>query len=328
MRVLSGIKPTGRPHLGNYLGMIRPALRLAEQHESFLFIADLHAMTTIRDGDVLQDRVYEVAATWLALGLDPERTVFFRQSDVPEIPRLSWVLACYTPQGLLERAHAVKAARDVNAEVNAGLYTYPVLMAADILAFGATHVPVGLDQKQHLEIARDIALRFNRYHPGTLRPPEPLINEDVAVVPGLDGRKMSKSYGNTLALFDAPERLRQQVFSIVTDSVPLEAPKEPESSLVYRLYAPLADPARAAEMAGRLRAGGYGWGHAKQALAELLEETFAPARERYERLRAQHVGLDRILAEGAQRARSVAGTTLREVMGVSGLLPAERTVGG
>lgn len=324
MRVLSGIKPTGQPHLGNYLGMIRPALRLAEQHESFLFIADLHAMTTIRNGGALREQVYEVAATWLALGLDPQRTAFFRQSDVPEIPRLSWVLACYTPQGLLERAHAVKAARDAQAEMNAGLYTYPVLMAADILAFGATHVPVGLDQKQHLEIARDIAARFNHHHPGTLRLPEPLISQEVAVVPGLDGRKMSKSYGNTLALFDSPGRLRQQVFSIVTDSAPLEASKEPESSLVYRLYALLADPARAEEMADRLRAGGYGWGHAKQALCDLLEETFGPTRERYERLLSRREELDRILADGADRARTAAAVTLGEVMRVSGLLPAER----
>ena len=319
MRVLTGIKPTGQPHLGNYLGMIRPALQLAERQESFLFIADLHALTTMRDGARLRELVYEIAATWLALGLDPQRAIFFRQSDVPEIPLLNWVLACYTSQGQLERAHAYKAAKESGAEVNAGLFTYPVLMAADILAFRCTHVPVGRDQKQHVEIARDIALRFNHYHPEVLTVPGPVISEDVATVPGLDGRKMSKSYDNTIPIFGSRKEIEQRVLSVVTDSTPLEAPKDPDSSHLFALYRLLAPPEQSEDVARRLREGGYGWGHLKRALLEVLLHTFAGSRARYDELLADRAELDSLFARGADCAREVAAATLADVRRVTGL---------
>ncbi|HTE19172.1 MAG TPA: tryptophan--tRNA ligase [Armatimonadota bacterium] len=319
MRVLTGIKPTGLPHLGNYLGMIRPALQFAEEQESFLFIADLHALTTVRDGERLRELVHQVAATWLALGLDPRRAVFFRQSDVPEIPLLNWVLACYTAQGQLDRAHAYKAARESGAEVNAGLYTYPVLMAADILAFRCTHVPVGRDQKQHVEIARDIAVRFNHHHPDVLTVPEPIISDEVATVPGLDGRKMSKSYDNTIPIFGSRKEIEQRVLAVVTDSTPLEAPKDPDSSNLFRLYRLLATPEQSAEVAGRLRAGGYGWGHLKRGLLQLLLDTFDEARMRHDTLLADRPALDAVLALGAARAREVAGATIADVRRATGL---------
>ncbi len=320
MRVLTGIKPTGRPHLGNYLGSIRPAVALSKERETFLFIADLHALTTIRDATELRELVCDVAATWLACGLDPERTVFYRQSDVPEISELNWILACYTGQGLLDRAHAYKAARDTGEEVNVGLYTYPVLMSADILAFDSTHVPVGQDQKQHLEICRDIATRFNHYHGEVLTVPEPIIDDHVAVIPGLDGRKMSKSYGNTIPLFFERQGVKKKIMSIVSDSTPLEEPKDPDSSLVYQLYSMMAPTDRAAEMADKLRAGGYGWGHAKKELVALFHELFEERAKTYDRLMANRGELEEVFAAGAQRARAQAADTLDRVKKALGLL--------
>lgn len=319
MRVLTGIKPTGRPHLGNYLGSIRPAIALSRERETYLFIADLHALTTIRSREELRELVYDVAATWLACGLDPERTVFYRQSDVPEISELNWILACYTSQGLLERAHAYKAAKDAGEDVNVGLYTYPVLMSADILAFDSTHVPVGQDQKQHLEICRDIAERFNHYHGDVLTIPAPIIDENVAVIPGLDGRKMSKSYGNTIPLFFERETVKKKIMSIVSDSTPLEEPKDPESSLVYRLFAMMAPKDRAEAMAGKLRAGGYGWGHAKKELIELFHEQFDEKAKVYDHLMANRGELDAVFAKGAERARAKAGATLERAKKALGL---------
>jgi len=319
MRVLTGIKPTGRPHLGNYLGSIRPAIALSRERETYLFIADLHALTTIRNREDLRELVYDVAATWLACGLDPEKTVFYRQSDVPEISELNWILACYTSQGLLERAHAYKAAKDAGEDVNVGLYTYPVLMSADILAFDSTHVSVGQDQKQHLEICRDIAERFNHYHGEVLTIPAPIIDENVAVIPGLDGRKMSKSYGNTIPLFFERETVKKKIMSIVSDSTPLEEPKDPESSLVYRLYAMMAPKDRAEAMAGKLRAGGYGWGHAKKELIELFHEQFDEKAKVYDHLMANRGELDAVFAKGAKRARAKAGATLERAKKALGL---------
>lgn len=319
MRVLTGIKPTGRPHLGNYLGSIRPAIALSRERETYLFIADLHALTTIRNREDLRELVYDVAATWLACGLDAEKTVFYRQSDVPEISELNWILACYTSQGLLERAHAYKAAKDAGEDVNVGLYTYPVLMSADILAFDSTHVPVGQDQKQHLEICRDIAERFNHYHGDVLTIPAPIIDENVAVIPGLDGRKMSKSYGNTIPLFFERETVKKKIMSIVSDSTPLEEPKDPESSLVYRLYAMMAPKDRAEAMAGKLRAGGYGWGHAKKELIELFHEQFDEKAKVYDHLMANRGELDAVFAKGAERARAKAGATLDRAKKALGL---------
>lgn len=320
MRVLTGIKPTGRPHLGNYLGSIRPAIALSKERETYLFIADLHALTTIRDRDELRELVYDVAATWLACGLDPERTVFYRQSDVPEISELNWILACYTAQGLLERSHAYKAAKDAGDEINVGLYTYPVLMSADILSFDSTHVPVGQDQRQHLEICRDIAERFNHYHGDVLTVPSAIIDDNVAVIPGLDGRKMSKSYGNTIPLFFDRGEVKKKIMSIVSDSTPLEAPKDPDSSLVYRLYAMMAEKPQAEELAAKLRAGGYGWGHAKKDLIALFHEQFDGKAKVYDHLMANRGELDAVFAKGAERARARAQATLDRVKRALGLL--------
>ena len=319
MRVLTGIKPTGRPHLGNYLGSIKPAIALSKTRESFLFIADLHALTTIRDGNTMRELVYDVAATWLAFGLDPEKVVFYRQSDVPEISELNWVLSCFTSQGLLERAHAYKAAKDAGQDVSAGLYTYPVLMTADILAFASTHVPVGQDQKQHIEIARDIATRFNHYYGDVLTLPAPIIDDNVATIPGLDGRKMSKSYDNTIPLFTSKKDLKTSLFSIVTDSTPLEEPKDPDASVLFKLYTLLAPAEQSGDVAAKLRAGGYGWGHLKKDLLEHIWESFTPAREKYEHLMANRGEMEAIFAAGADKARAVAQETLAAVHQATGI---------
>ncbi|MFQ5616323.1 MAG: tryptophan--tRNA ligase [Anaerolineales bacterium] len=241
---LTGIKPTGTPHLGNYLGMIRPALALAETYQAIYFLADYHALTTVRSGKEMAILTYELAATWLALGLDPEEVVFFRQSDVPELFELTWMLACYTAKGLLNRAHAYKAAveqnvaagRDPDAGVNAGLYTYPVLMSADILLYGSHIVPVGQDQKQHVEITRDIATAFNHNYGEVFVIPEVVIQEEVKVIPGIDGHKMSKSYNNVVPIFAPPKQLRKQIMRIVTDSRPPAEPKNPDECNVYNIY--------------------------------------------------------------------------------------------
>ena len=319
-RILTGVKPTGRPHLGNYLGSIQPSLRLSQGQDSFLFVADLHALTTVRDGEALRLMVRDVAATWLACGLDPDKITFYRQSDIPEIPAISWRLACFTGMGLLERAHAYKAAKDAGEEVNAGLFTYPVLMAADILAFQTTHVPVGQDQKQHLEMTRDLANSFNHVHGREiLRLPEAVISEQVAVVPGLDGRKMSKSYNNTIAIFDDAKTLKKKVYSIVSDSTPLEDPKDPEVSNVFKLYRLFASKAETDAMAEKLRAGGYGWGSAKKELLDFLLGHFGPMKARYDHLMAHPGEVDEIMLAGAAKARPVAAATLAamdEALGV------------
>jgi tryptophanyl-tRNA synthetase len=318
-RILTGIKPTGRPHLGNYLGAIKPALASVQEGASVLFVANLHALTTVKDRAELKQLTYDVAATWLALGLDPSKVVFFRQSDVKEIPLLSWILCCYTAQGLLERAHAYKAAKDRGDIINAGLYTYPVLMAADILAFDTTHVPVGEDQKQHVEYARDIAQAFNHQHGPVLTIPEPVIVEEVATIPGTDGRKMSKSYGNIVPIFAAPPELKKAVFSIKTDSTPLEAPKDPDKSSIFQIYRSIASPRQTAELADKYRAGNFGWGDAKKALLELLIEHFEARRARYEHLMSHPDELEAIFAAGAQRASAFAARTLQRVSNAIGL---------
>jgi tryptophanyl-tRNA synthetase len=326
---LTGIKPTGRPHVGNWLGMIRPAIALASEPatDALYFIADYHALTTVRDRETLRDLTLDCAATWLAFGLDPERTILYRQSDVPEIFELAWILACHTPKGFMNKSHAYKAARDANeaagedpdAGISMGLFSYPVLMAADILGVDADVVPVGKDQVQHVEIARDIAERVNHtWGEGTLRLPAVRIKSESAVVPGLDGRKMSKSYDNTLPCFGSAKELRKAVMRIATDSTPPEAPKDPDGSLVYQIHRGVLDAAGAAELAGRYRAG-ISWGEAKQRLAEDLERELAPARSRYERLMADPRVLDDLLADGARRARAIAGavsTRVRAALGV------------
>jgi tryptophanyl-tRNA synthetase len=313
---LTGIKPSGVPHLGNYLGMIRPALALTANYRCLYFIADYHALTTLHDGAQLRANTMALAATWLALGLNPDeadRAVLYRQSDVPEIMELAWILSCFTAKGLLDRAHAFKDAVAQNRDVTAGLYTYPVLMAADILAFGAEVVPVGRDQKQHVEMARDIATRFNRVYGDLLVLPEPLIREEVETIPGLDGRKMSKSYGNTLPMFLPAAQLRKLVMRIQTDSTPVADPKDPDRAPVFQLYRQVVGAEAAAPLAERLRAGGTGWAAAKEALAAALEETWAEPRARYEAWRQDEAGLEAVLRRGGEHARALAAPRLRAI---------------
>ncbi|MEI7037895.1 tryptophan--tRNA ligase [Fulvimonas yonginensis] len=334
-RVLTGITTTGTPHLGNYAGAIRPAIAASrrEDVDAFFFMADYHALIKADDPARVARSRLEIAASWLACGLDPQRVTFYRQSDIPEIPELCWLLTCVTAKGLLNRAHAYKAAVDKNVEagedpdagVTAGLYMYPVLMAADILAFDAHKVPVGRDQIQHLEMARDIAQRFNHlYGRDFFVLPEVQIEEQVATLPGLDGRKMSKSYDNTIPLFaGGAKALREAVMRIVTDSRLPGEPKDPDSSSLYTLYRAFAAPADAAAFRGALEAG-LSWGEAKQALFELLEGQIAPMRERYEALIAQPAHIEDILHEGARKARALATpklALLREAVGLGSHAP-------
>lgn len=325
---LSGIKPTGAATLGNYLGMIRPALDLTAEYRVLYFIADYHALTTVHEGERLRELTYDLAATWLALGLEPGAdAVLYRQSDVPEIFEITWILACFTAKGLLNRAHAYKAVTDANEAaghtadegVTAGLFNYPVLMAADILAFDADVVPVGLDQKQHLEIARDIAHAVNGVYGPVLKPPAPLIEEQVQTVPGLDGRKMSKSYNNTIPLFLEPAALRKTVRRIVTDSRRPEEPKDPEADTLFAIYRAVAPAPATQELRAAYLAGGIGYGEVKDDLADRLEAMLAEPRERYRELMADRRRIDEILAAGAERARLTAGAVrdrLRAAVGV------------
>jgi tryptophanyl-tRNA synthetase len=311
-RILTGIQSTGTPHLGNVLGAIRPAIALSRQpgNDSFFFIADLHSLTQIKDGAVLRSNTNAVAAAWLACGLDPERSVFYRQSDVPEVTELCWYLNCFFPYSRLALAHSFKDKADRLEDVNAGLFTYPMLMAADILLYDAHSVPVGRDQKQHLEFTRDVAERFNHQMGETFVVPEARIDEQVMVVPGTDGEKMSKSRNNLVRLFASEKELKQDVMGIVTDSQPLEASKDPEANNVYRLFKLVAPADAVADMAAKFHAGGYGYGHAKKALLEVLLDGFRHERDTFQHLMADTSELDRVLQIGAQRARSVAQTVL------------------
>jgi tryptophanyl-tRNA synthetase len=325
---LTGIKPTGSRvsvddggsvHLGNYLGAIRPALALAEHYDCVYFIADYHALTTQRDPDALRDNVRDVAAAWLAAGLDPKRTLLFRQSDVIEVFELAWIFACLVATGQLERGHAYKDALDRGEAPNAGIFNYPLLMAADIVLYGSDVVPVGADQKQHIELARDIAERVNHlYGEGTVVVPQALIAE-APTVPGFDGRKMSKSYGNTIPLFLPHKALRSAVMKVKSDSTPLEAPKEPEGAVVFELYKTLASAEQTAALADKLRAGGYGWGHAKEELFQVIDAEIAPHRARYDDLRANEAAIDKVLHEGAEQARTIARETMKRVRTAIGI---------
>jgi tryptophanyl-tRNA synthetase len=329
---LTGIKPTGIPHLGNYVGAIRPAVELSRSYDAFYFIADYHALTTARDPAELDLWTRAVAASWLASGLDPDTVTIYRQSDVPETFELQWILACVTSKGLMNRAHAYKAARDRNREagepdldagVSMGLFDYPVLMAADILVMAADVVPVGRDQVQHVEYARDMAERFNLAYgercrlrlPEHVTPPE----ESGETLPGMDGRKMSKSYDNTIPLFGDAASTRKLVRRMKTDSTPVEDPKDADASAVFQLYRHFADPERAAGLRARLEAGGMGWGQAKDELADLLEEVLGGPRERYDELMADRAGLDAILLGGAERARARARPLLDGVRAAIGI---------
>jgi len=327
-RVLTGITTSGTPHLGNYVGAIRPAVRASRQPgvQSFYFLADYHALIKCDDPARVQRSTLEIAASWLAAGLDPDHVTFYRQSDIPEIPELTWLLTCVTGKGLLNRAHAYKAMLDKNAaagadpdsDVTAGLFMYPVLMAADILMFKAHQVPVGRDQIQHIEMARDIAASFNHLYGEHLVPPEALIDEHVALLPGLDGRKMSKSYDNVIALFGPREQLRRQIMSIVTDSRAPGEPKDTEGSALYAIYRAFADDAEAADFA-RAFADGIGWGDAKQRLFERIDAEMGPMRERYQHLMAHPGEVETLLRRGADKARALATSLMRELRQAVGL---------
>lgn len=310
---LSGIKPTGELHIGNYLGMIKPALDLASDYQALYFIADYHALTTVRNRKVMNRLVYEVAASLLALGLDPEKIVFFRQADIPEIFELTWILSCFTSKGLLNRAHAYKAAVDANqaagkqpdADINAGLYNYPVLMAADILLYGSHHVPVGQDQRQHVEIARDIAETINHRYGKVFILPEPLIQEEVKTIPGIDGRKMSKNYNNTIPIFADPKTLRKRVMRIVTDSKSPAEPKNPDECNVFAIYRYFASPQAVQTKKDQYLNGGLAYSDIKQELYDLIDSRYAQSREVYLNLVQDQGHLDAILKQGAEKARAM-----------------------
>ncbi|MCC5939164.1 MAG: tryptophan--tRNA ligase [Lunatimonas sp.] len=315
-RVLTGIQSSGKPHLGNILGAILPAVALAsrEENESFIFIADFHSLTTLKDGAAREENVRAVAAAWLAFGLDVNRTVFYRQSRIPEVTELTWYLSCFTPFPMLANAHSFKDKSDRLADVNAGLFTYPVLMAADILLYDAHIVPVGKDQLQHLEITRDIATAFNnRMEEELLLLPEPRISEDVMIIPGTDGRKMSKSYDNYIDVFLPEKALKKNVNRIVTDSTPLEEPKDPDTCNVFKLFSLIASLEATEELRRKYLAGNFGYGHAKKELTELILTTFSEERKRYDHYMTHPGELDQILKEGEAKAREIASSVLNRV---------------
>jgi len=327
-RVLTGITTTGTPHLGNYVGAIRPSVAASRTAgvQSFYFLADLHGLIKCPEPERIRRSTLEIAASWLAAGLDPDRVVFYRQSDIPEIPELTWLLTCVTGKGMLNRAHAYKAALDRNeqagldpeADVTAGLFMYPVLMAADILIFNAHKVPVGRDQVQHLEMTRDIAQRFNHQYGRHFELPEAVIDDDVATLSGLDGRKMSKSYDNTISLFGSRAQLQKQIAAIVTDSRPPGAPKDAEGSALFQIYQAFASPSES-DAFRQSFADGIGWGDAKERLFERLEQELAPMRARYQSLTADPSGLEATLRAGAEKARDIAAPMmirLRQAVGL------------
>lgn len=314
-RILTGVQSTGTPHLGNLLGAILPAIEMANnpENDSFLFIADLHSLTQIKDAELLRSNTYSVAATWLACGLDTERVVFYRQSDVPQTAELSWYLSCFFPFQRLTLAHSFKDKADRLDDVNAGLFTYPMLMAADILLYDAEIVPVGKDQMQHLEITRDVASRFHHQMGEVFVLPEGKVQEETMYIPGTDGTKMSKSKGNYINIFLPDKALRKQIMGIETDSTPLEEPKNPDTCFVFGLYKLLASEDQILHMRGNYEGGNYGYGHAKQALFELIKEKFKEERERYDYYMQNPAEIDVALAEGAEKARHVAEGVLNRV---------------
>ncbi|MDB6136536.1 MAG: tryptophanyl-tRNA synthetase [Verrucomicrobiales bacterium] len=319
MRILSGLQPSGRLHLGNYFGMMEPALRLQHEGEAFYFIADYHSLTSIHDPAALRSHSLDLALDFLACGLDPVKAVFFRQSDVPEVCELSWILSTVTPMGLLERCHSYKDKTARGMEATHGLFAYPVLMAADILIYDSQVVPVGKDQKQHVEVTRDIAKTLNHTYGDILKIPEPRIREETAVVPGTDGQKMSKSYGNILAIFEEEKALKKKVMSIQTDSTPVEEPKDPENSLILTLYRLVADADAVALMENQFRSGGTGYGDFKKRLFEAIWTKFEEPRRRRAELVADPAYVQKVLRDGAERARAVARPTLDRVRKAVGL---------
>jgi tryptophanyl-tRNA synthetase len=328
--VLTGITTSGTPHLGNYVGAIKPAIQASRDDNvsSYLFLADFHALIKCNEPELTQRSTLEIAATWLALGLDPGRVVFYRQSDVPEIAELTWILTCTAAKGLMNRAHAYKAAVQANVEagedpdyaITMGLFSYPILMAADILMFKAHEVPVGRDQVQHIEMARDIAQRFNHHFGDTFVLPAAVVDDDVAVLPGQDGRKMSKSYNNTIPLWLAEKKLRKSIMKIVTNSLEPGESKDPDDSSLYTIYSAFANPDQRAEMR-QAYLDGIAWGEAKQRAFELINAELAPARERYDELMGKPEHVEEILLAGATKARAFAGPYLDEIRSATGIRP-------
>jgi len=325
---LTGIKPTGDLHIGNYFGAIKPALELAKEYDARYFIADYHALNTMKDPKELNSTIRQVAAGWLASGLDPEKVIFYRQSSIPEVFELATMLMAFTAKGLMNRAHAYKAAvqennekgDDTDAGINMGLFTYPILMAADIIIFDSDIVPVGKDQVQHIEMAQDIAQSVNaNYGQQILKIPQAGVQEDSAVIPGLDGRKMSKSYNNVIPLFVPEKALRKTIMRITTNSQTVEEPKNPDDSQIFQLYKLFADNNEQNALAARYRAGGMGWGDAKEELFQVVNRTLSPIREHYDAIMADIPALDKILAQGAEKARPIAAATVnrfRKAMGI------------
>lgn len=312
-KVLSGIQPSGRLHLGNYLGMMSKMIEYQNKDELYCFIVNYHALTTVFDGKKLQENTLSAAADFLSLGLDPEKTTFWVQSDVPEVLELTWYLNNVSPYGLLERATSFKDKIDKGIPPNMGLFSYPVLMAADILLFQADKVPVGRDQKQHLEMARDIAIKFNHLYGETFTIPEPEIEMETSLVPGIDGQKMSKSYDNTLEIFLSGKKLKKKIMGIKTDSKGVDDPKDPTNCLVYQIYKLLASTDKVIEMSQKLSAGGYGYGDAKKELLNIFNETFEPFREKKERWMSDSDSIRDIMRQGAKKARAKAAPTLEMV---------------
>ena len=320
MRILSGLQPSGRLHIGNYFGMMEAALNLQHEGDAYYFIADYHSLTSIHDGKLLRDHVRNLAIDFLACGLDPAKCVFFRQSDVPEHTELAWILSTVTPMGLLERCHSYKDKVANGISPSHGLFAYPVLMAADILIYDSDVVPVGRDQKQHVEVTRDIAIKMNEaFGEGLFKLPLPRIREETAVVPGLDGLKMSKSYDNTIQLFEEPAALKKKIMGIKTDSTPVEEPKPTEGSSILALYKLVAPPADYDTMVADFKRGGMGYGDFKKRLLQAVTDHFAPFRERRLEITADPKYVDRVLAEGAEKARAVARKTLARVRDAVGL---------
>jgi tryptophanyl-tRNA synthetase len=318
-RILSGIKPTGSPHIGNYFGMMRPAIEWQDKGEAFYFIADYHALTTVFDPVKLREYVRGVALDFLACGLDPKKAVLFRQSDVPAHTELAWLLSCQTPMPMLENAHAYKDHVAKEKTPSHGLFAYPVLMAADILIYDSDVVPVGKDQKQHVEITRDLANKMNSLYGPIFKVPEASIREEVATIPGLDGQKMSKSYNNTIELFPEEKALRKKIMSIVTDSTPMESPKDPATSSIVALYRFFAGTSDVEKMEADFRAGGIGYGDFKKRLFEAVWEYFGPMRARRAELAADPAYIDSVLRDGAQRASAVAEPIMERVRRAVGL---------
>lgn len=319
MRILSGIQPSGVLHIGNYFGMMQPAIALQAEGEAFYFIAEYHALTSVRDPKALRENSRRVALDFLACGLDPERAALFRQSDVPHVTELAWILSTVAPMGLLERAHSYKDKLARGLAPTVGLFSYPVLMAADILIYDSDIVPVGKDQKQHIEIARDLAGKINETYRDVFKLPEPRINPETQVVPGLDGQKMSKSYGNNIDIFGEEKETRKRVMSIVTDSTAVEAPKDPARSTIFQLYSLFASKNEIENMRDRFQKGGTGYGEFKKELFEKLWQYFAPMRKRREEILADKSYIDNVLSRGAHRANEVADSVMQRVRKAVGL---------